>query len=99
MQFGAPTICSNTTSMPEVAGDAAIMLSPQTPDIWTQNMLELAQNRDKRQKLGLAAQERARRFDWEHSARSMLTIYENAVRSPKRINLGNSKIGHAQPKG
>jgi glycosyltransferase involved in cell wall biosynthesis len=99
MQFGAPTICSNTTSMPEVAGNAAIMLSPQAPDAWTQNMLELAQDREKQQKLGLAARDRARQFDWERSAAAMLAIYENAVTSPKRVDIENGKSSSAHAKG
>jgi glycosyltransferase involved in cell wall biosynthesis len=99
MQFGAPTICSNTTSMPEVAGSAAIMLSPQSPDAWTQSMLELAQDREKQQRLGLVARDRAEQFDWERSAVAMLAIYENAVNSPKRVDFGNSKSGTAQTRG
>ncbi len=87
MQFGAPTICSNTTSMPEVAGNAAIMLSPQAPDPWTQNMLELALDHEKQRRLGLAARERAMQFDWERSAVAMLAIYENAVKSPKLVDI------------
>jgi glycosyltransferase involved in cell wall biosynthesis len=84
MQFGAPTICSNATSMPEVAGNGAILLSPLDADAWTQNMLELATDTVKRQQLSLAAQERAKQFDWQRSAAAMLEIYEEAMASPKR---------------
>src|ERR1700684_646849 len=52
MQFGAPTLSSNTTSMPEVAGDAAILLSPHDEQAWTQSMLDLVSDRDKRHRLG-----------------------------------------------
>ena len=57
MQFGAPTLSSNATSMPEVAGDAAILLSPHDPEAWTQAMLDLASDPDKRHRLGLAARD------------------------------------------
>jgi glycosyltransferase involved in cell wall biosynthesis len=86
MQFGAPTLSSSTTSMPEVAGDAAILLPPQDPEAWTQAMLGLASDPDKRHRLGLAGRERAKQFDWERSAASMLAIYEQALRAPKRID-------------
>jgi glycosyltransferase involved in cell wall biosynthesis len=99
MQFGAATMCSNTTSMPEVAGDAAILLSPNAPDAWTRNMLELALDEAKRQQLSMAGQQRARQFDWKRSAEAMLEIYDLALRSPKRSNMANTtspKSGHAQ---
>ncbi|KZD20637.1 glycosyl transferase family 1 [Tardiphaga robiniae] len=99
MQFGAATMCSNTTSMPEVAGDAAILLSPDAPDAWTRNMLELALDEAKRQQLSMAGQQRARQFDWKRSAEAMLEIYDLALRSPKRSNMANTtspKSGHAQ---
>ena len=47
MQFGAPTLSSNATSMPEVAGDAAFLLTPHDPDVWTQAMLDLASDQGK----------------------------------------------------
>jgi glycosyltransferase involved in cell wall biosynthesis len=86
MQFGAPTLSSNTTSMPEVAGDAAILLSPHDEQAWTQSMLDLVSDRDKRHRLGLAASAQARQFDWQRSAASMLAVYEEATRSPKRAH-------------
>jgi glycosyltransferase involved in cell wall biosynthesis len=87
MQFGAPTLSSNATSMPEVAGDAAILLTPHDPDAWTQGMLDLASDQDKRHRLGLAARVQAKQFDWKRSAASMLATYEEAVHSPKRADM------------
>jgi glycosyltransferase involved in cell wall biosynthesis len=87
MQFGAPTICSNATSMPEVGGDAAILLSPRGPDAWTQNMLELSSDPEKRQQLGQAARNRAEKFNWERSAAAMLKVYEEAMDSPRRADM------------
>jgi glycosyltransferase involved in cell wall biosynthesis len=87
MQFGAPTLCSNSTSMPEVAGDAAILLTPHDPQPWAEAMLDLALDPERRHQLSLAGSARAQRFDWERSAEAMLAIYEEAIRSPKRANL------------
>ena len=84
MQFGAPTMSSNATSMPEVTGDAAILISPHNSEAWAQNMLDLASDAEKRRGLGLAALEQAQRFNWEHSATSVLRIYQEAVNLPKR---------------
>jgi glycosyltransferase involved in cell wall biosynthesis len=87
MQFGAATMCSNTTSMPEVAGDAAILISPQDTAGWTQNMLELASDEERRQQLSSAGRERAKTFDWKNSMAALLAIYEEAIRSPKRADM------------
>jgi glycosyltransferase involved in cell wall biosynthesis len=84
MQFGAATICSNTTSMPEVAGDAAILLSPHDPDAWARTMLELACSEAQRQTFSIAGQKRAEQFDRARSAEAILDIYELALQSPKR---------------
>jgi glycosyltransferase involved in cell wall biosynthesis len=42
MQFGAPTIASCSSSIPEVAGEAAVLLPPEDTRAWTKAMLELA---------------------------------------------------------
>ena len=84
MQFGAPTLASRSTSIPEVAGDAAILLAPEDTDGWAQAMLRLAANRVERDQLSAAAREQAGRFDWKRSATSLLQLYEEALASPKR---------------
>jgi len=84
MQFGAATICSNTTSMPEVAGDAAILLSPAAAEPWSAVMLGLAADPVRRTSLRTSAKQRAAQFDWSRSAGELLALYEQAVTSPKR---------------
>jgi glycosyltransferase involved in cell wall biosynthesis len=85
MQFGAPTLTSNATSIPEVAGDAAILLAPEDMEGWAQAMLRLAVNREERDQLSAAALEQAGLFDWKHSAAALLQLYEEALASPKRL--------------
>jgi glycosyltransferase involved in cell wall biosynthesis len=89
MQFGAPTVCSNSTSMPEVTGDAAILLSPLETEAWTQAMLELALDPGKRQRLALAARQRAGQFDRKRSASAMLALYREAMGVPKRSHMND----------
>jgi glycosyltransferase involved in cell wall biosynthesis len=84
MQFGAATISSNSTSMPEITGEAAVTISPHDSDAWTYNMLGLASNTKKRRWLSAAARDQARRFSWEHSATSVLSLYNEAMKLPKR---------------
>jgi glycosyltransferase involved in cell wall biosynthesis len=84
MQFGAPTLTSKSTSIPEVAGDAAILLDPEDTEGWAQAMLRLSGNRLERNQLSTAALEQAKRFDWKQSAAALLQLYEGALASPKR---------------
>ena len=84
MQFGAPILASKTTSIPEVTGDAAILLIPDDIEGWAQAMKRLSLNRVERDQLSMASHEQAARFDWKHSAASLLQLYEEAVASPKQ---------------
>ena len=86
MQFGAPTLTSKASSLPEVAGDAAILLDPEDVDAWTQAMLHLSRHTDERLRMCTASRKRAAQFDWKNSATSLLALYEEAAASPKRIN-------------
>lgn len=85
MQFGAATLTSNTTSMPEIASKATILLSPNHSEAWTQAMLELANDPEKRNTLKQGAKQQAVSFSWQESANKLLNIYETAVSIPKRI--------------
>lgn len=84
MQFGAPTLTTNSTSIPEVAGKAAVLLDPEDTEGWAQAMLRLAENTYERDQLSLAAREQAKQFDWKLSAAALLKLYEEALVSPKR---------------
>lgn len=84
MQFGAPTVATTSSSVPEAAGSAAILIDPKDTEGWAQAMLRLAANRIERDALSAAAVEQAKRFDWQRSAASLLQLYEEAVASPKR---------------
>lgn len=87
MQFGAPTLASNSTSMPEVAGEAAILLDPEDTEGWAQAMLRLSENKHERDQLSAAALAQADRFDCKLSASALLQLYAEAVASPKRTGL------------
>ena len=91
MQFGAATVSSNASSMPEVAGDAAILLSPSAAEPWAQTMLMLAENGAQRLNLRAVAQKQANTFNWGRSASDMLAIYQEAADAPKRPGTAATK--------
>jgi glycosyltransferase involved in cell wall biosynthesis len=75
MACGRAVICSNTSSLPEVVGDAGVLISPFDVDALAGAMLGLLRDPDRRAELGQRGVERARRFTWERSARQLLAIY------------------------
>ena len=79
MQCGAPVIASNTTSMPEVIGDAGILLSPTDKDAWCQNMLLVSRDEALRAELRKKSFERCRLFSWERFMAETLRGYRMAL--------------------
>ena len=87
MQFGTATLASDSSSLPEVAGDAAILIDPKNIDAWAQAMLHLSRHPMEKLKMSVNSRKRAEQFDWKQSAISLLSLYEEAKSSPKRRNL------------
>ncbi|MBK9508478.1 MAG: glycosyltransferase family 4 protein [Cytophagaceae bacterium] len=75
MSQGTPVITSNTSSMPEVAGEAAILIDPNNPDQITSSMENLMNNNALRQDLRLKGLERVGHFSWENTAKKYLEQY------------------------
>lgn len=81
MACGTPVITSNTSSMPEVGGEGAILTDPMDERSIASKliMLETDPSFYQRQKaLGL---ERVKYFSWEHTARALLELYQSLVYS------------------
>jgi glycosyltransferase involved in cell wall biosynthesis len=79
MQRGLPVACSNRTSLPEVAGDAALMFDPDRPEEIAAAMERLLAGGDEVERLRAAGYERARRFTWDETARLTAEAYERAL--------------------
>ena len=77
MACGLPVVCSNTSSLPEVVGEAGVLVSPHDIDAWSSAMAGLLGDGDRRRDLSELGQERARQFTWERSARQLLDIFLN----------------------
>lgn len=83
MQFGAATITTDTTSIPEVSGQAATLLPPDDVESWAQNMLNLVNFPEKRAKLQDLALQQAKKFSWQESAKQLSELYEKVATYPK----------------
>jgi glycosyltransferase involved in cell wall biosynthesis len=72
MQSGYPVICANTSSLPEIAGDAALYFDPRNPDDLAAQIDLLMIDRALREALIARGFDRSGRFRWERSARETL---------------------------
>jgi glycosyltransferase involved in cell wall biosynthesis len=75
MQCGVPTICSNTSSLPEVVGDGAITFDPKDPKDLAKKILDLLTDTALRTTLSLKGIKRAKRFTWERTVKETYDLY------------------------
>ena len=79
MQCGIPVITSNTSSLPEVVGEAGIMVDPQDTDELCQAMLKIYNSADVRQKMSLDSLAQAQKFSWKRCAEQTIETYKAAI--------------------
>jgi len=80
MACGAPVVTSNVSSLPEVVGDAAMLVNPENVFDIARGVREVLLNQTLRQELIRRGHLQAARFSWERTARQVLEIYKEAVR-------------------
>lgn len=76
MACGAPVITSNMSSLPEVAGDAALLIDPNDIDALAQAILRLLNNEQLRMELVQKGYQRVQQYTWAMSARKVLKTYQ-----------------------
>ncbi|MGB9300157.1 MAG: glycosyltransferase, partial [Anaerolineae bacterium] len=79
MACGTPVVCSNTSSLPEIVGDAAICLHPQDRGAWVAALTELLENQQLRAELKAKGLARAARFSWQEAARETMAVYRSVL--------------------
>lgn len=82
MASGLPVLTSNTSSLGEIAGDAAETIDPTDTDALASAMRRLATDRDLRRERSQLGLQRARSFSWTQTAREMLAVYQRAAGMP-----------------
>jgi hypothetical protein len=83
MQFGVPVLCSNATSLPEVAGDAAVFFDPRRPDDITAALHRFLDEPGLAEELSARGVRRAAEFgDATAMAARYLALFDEAVSSP-----------------
>ena len=79
MACGAAVITSNTSALPEVAGDAAALVNPHSVEELADALYQTLTNAPRRQQLRQKGLARARLFSWERTARQTLQVYARAA--------------------
>jgi glycosyltransferase involved in cell wall biosynthesis len=79
MLRGTPVACSNATSLPEVAGDAALYFDPLDVDAIAVSIRRVLEDAELATRLRSAGQERARLFTWDEAARRTLDCYRKTL--------------------
>jgi glycosyltransferase involved in cell wall biosynthesis len=75
MQCATPVLSSNASSLPEVIGDAGILIDPSDEDLWCQEMLNLYTDEELRKNLSNKGLEQAKKFTWEKTANKMIESF------------------------
>lgn len=76
MACGVPVVTSNTSSMPEIAGDAAAIVDPANPAEITAAITKIISDEDYRNELCRKGTERAKNFSWRAMAENYLSLYK-----------------------
>jgi len=90
LSLGSAVVTSNTTSLPEVAGDAAWYVDPLKEDEMVAAMSGLMNDDGYRMQLKDRAPSQARKFSWERCASEVLDIYGEVMKRPKLESLRNN---------
>ena len=76
MACGCPVVTTNTSSLPEVVGEAGIMVNPYDTDSLAQAMRQVLTRSELRDDMVRKGLEQAKRFSWEKTARQTMEVYE-----------------------
>ncbi|MFH1424503.1 MAG: glycosyltransferase family 1 protein [archaeon] len=76
MACGTPVVTSNTTSLPEVVGDAGIMIKPDDIKAYASAVIKVLKDKKTREKMIKKGLARAKKFTWDASSKKMLAVYK-----------------------
>ena len=76
MACETPVVTSNVTSMPEVAGNAALYFDPLNEEDMAEKMEQVLHAESLREQLVAAGRERVRQYSWQRCAEATMAVYE-----------------------
>jgi len=79
MACGTPVIASHTSSLPEVVGEAGVLVDPRSPEGMAEAMGRVLGNGELREDMRRKGLERAKGFSWPQAARETALVYQEAM--------------------
>ena len=79
MACGCPVITSNISSLPEIVGNAGVLMDPYDPDDLSRKMYQILINKTLQNDLQKKGLKQAKKFSWEKSAHETWKIYEKVL--------------------
>jgi glycosyltransferase involved in cell wall biosynthesis len=79
MACGRPVVASNTSSIPEVAGGAALLVDPRDSEAWAQALAQVLSDGALRESMIERGLRRAPAFSWQKTARATLRVYRSVL--------------------
>jgi glycosyltransferase involved in cell wall biosynthesis len=79
MACGVPVVCSNISSLPEVAGDAALLVDPLDVNALAETMSQTLAGEDLQQEMRQKGMIQVAKFSWERAARETLAVYHQVI--------------------
>jgi glycosyltransferase involved in cell wall biosynthesis len=80
MSCGCPVISSDTSSLPEVVGQAGILIPPKNEKIWAEKMVKVSKNEKIARELSEKGLIQAKKFSWEKTAKETVKVYEEVYK-------------------
>ena len=81
MACGAPVITSNVSSLPEIAGEAAILVDPQSVEQISAALESVLGNQELQEDLRRRGREQAKTYSWDQTARTTVAAYEQMLQT------------------
>jgi glycosyltransferase involved in cell wall biosynthesis len=85
MAHGTPVLTSNTSSIPEVVGNAAVIVNPENVFEIMRALERVLLDQPLREKMRQRGYEQVKKFSWKDSAAALLSAYEQIVRVPSTV--------------
>jgi glycosyltransferase involved in cell wall biosynthesis len=98
MAHGTPVVTSNTSSLPEVVGKAAVLVNPENVFDIMRALQRVLLDQPLREKLKQRGYEQAQRFSWDASARRILDVYAEVAGQRSRHSVAPVAVGE-HPEG
>jgi len=98
MAHGTPVVTSNTSSLPEVTGNAAVLVNPENVFEIMRAVHRVLLDKLLRDKLKQRSYEQSGRFSWDGSVRRILSVYEQVAGGVKLTDDSKTRPGvHSVP--